>query len=116
MLQLAQCVKIARDVCASLLVLLDRIFNDTVIKVFTTKVGIASSSQDLKDTVVNGEKRNVEFTTSEVVDDHPGFRLGPLVKTVGDGSGGGFIEDTEDLQAGDSSSVVCRLALSVIEV
>ena len=101
-------MNIARDVCACLLlVLLDKLFNDTVIKVFTTKMGITGSSQDLKDTVVDGEKRNVECTTSEVVDNVPGFRLRLLVKTVGDGGDGGFIDDTEDLQASDSSSIFC---------
>ena len=79
-------------------------------------MGITGSSQDLKDTVVDGEKRNVECTTSEVVDNDPGFRLGLLVKTVGDGGGGGLIDDAENLQAGDSSSVFCCLALSVVEV
>jgi hypothetical protein len=79
-------------------------------------VGITSSSQDLKDTVVDREKRNVECATSEVIDNDPGFRLGLLVKTVSDGSGSGFIDDTEDLQASDSSSVFCCLALSVVEV
>jgi hypothetical protein len=97
-LQLAQCAKIGRDICAGLLlVLLDKVFDDAVIKVLTTEVGITSSSQDLKDTVVDREKRNVECATSEVIDDDPGFSLGLLVKTVGDSSGCGFIDDTEDL-------------------
>jgi hypothetical protein len=39
-----------------------------------------------------------------------------LVKTVGDGGGSGFIDDTEDLEAGNSSSIFCCLALSVVEV
>jgi hypothetical protein len=43
-------------------------------------------------------------------------RASVLVKTVGDDGGGGFIDDTEDLEAGDSSSVFCCLALSVVEV
>ena len=56
-LELAQCTKVGRDVCAGLLlVLLDKVFNHTVIKILTTEVGITSSSQDLKDTVVDREK------------------------------------------------------------
>ncbi len=44
-LQLAQCTKIGRDVCAGLLLVqLDKVFNDAVIKVFTTEVGITCSS------------------------------------------------------------------------
>jgi hypothetical protein len=79
-------------------------------------MGITSSSQNLKDTVVDREKRNVECATSEVIDNDPGFRLGLLVKTVGDGGSGGFIDNAEDLEAGDSASVFCCLALSVVEV
>jgi hypothetical protein len=116
-LKLAQCTKVGRDVCAGLLlVLLDKVFNHAVIEIFTTEVGITSSSQDLKDTIDDREKRNVECATSEVIDNDPGFGLGLLVKAVGDGSGCGFIDDTENLQAGDSSCVFCCLALGVVEV
>jgi hypothetical protein len=43
-------------------------------------------------------------------------RVSVLVKTVGDDSSGGFIDDTEDLEAGNSSSIFCCLVLSVVEV
>jgi hypothetical protein len=79
-------------------------------------VGITSSSQDFKDTVVDREKRNVECATSEIIDDDARFGLGLLVEAVGDGSGRGFIDDTEDLQAGDSPGVFCCLTLCVVEV
>ena len=79
-------------------------------------MGITGSSQDLKDTVVDRKKRNVECATSEVIDDDSGLGAGLLVKAVGDGSGCGFIDNTEDLQAGDSSCVFCCLALGVVEV
>ncbi len=116
-LELAQCAKIGRNVCPSLLfVLLDKVFNDAVIKVFTTEVGITGSSQHLKDAIIDREKRNVECATPKVIDDDPGFRLGLFVKAVGDGSGCGFIDDTENLKASDSSSVFRCLALSVVEV
>ena len=99
-LKLGQSTKVGRDVCAGLLlVLLDRVFNDVVIEILTTEVGITSSSQDLKDTVIDREKRDVKCATSEVIDDDPGFGLGLLVKAVGDSSGGGFIDDTEDPHA-----------------
>ena len=79
-------------------------------------MGITSSSQDLKDTVVDRKKRNVECATSEIIDDDSGLGTGLFVKAVGDGGGCGFIDDTEDLQAGDSSCVFCCLALGVVEV
>ena len=116
-LQLAQRTKVGRDVCAGLLlVLLDEVLNEAVIEILTAKVGITGSSQDLEDTVVDGEKRDVECATSEVIDDDPGFGLGLLVQAVGNGSGRGFVDDTEDLKAGNGSRVFCCLALGIVEV
>ena len=55
MLKLAQCTKVGQDICAGLLllVLLDKVSNDLVIEILTTKVDITSSSQDLKDTIID---------------------------------------------------------------
>jgi len=116
-LELAQRTKVSRHICASfLLVLLDKVFNDAVVKVLATEMGITSSSQDLKDTLVNREKRNVECAASKIIDDDSGFGLARFVKAVGDSSSGRFVNDTKDLQTGDGSSVFGCLALSVIEV
>jgi hypothetical protein len=78
-----------------------------VIEILTTEMGITSSSQDLKDTVADQEKRNVECATSEVIGDDAGFGIGLLVKAVGNGSGRGFVDDMKDLQASNSSRVFC---------
>jgi hypothetical protein len=43
--------------------------NNVVIKVLATQVGITGSSQDLKDTIIDQEERNIESTTTEVIDD-----------------------------------------------
>ena len=49
---------------------------------------------------VNGEKRNVERSTTEIVDDDLGFTT-LLVKTIGDGGGGRLVDDVKDLEAGN---------------
>jgi hypothetical protein len=116
-LELAQRTKVGRDVGASfLLVLLDEVFDDAVIKVLTTQVGITSGSQDLEDTIVDREERDIESTTTEVIDDDAGLRLGFFVEAIRDGSGRRFVNDTKDLQPSDDTSVFGRLALSVVEV
>ena len=47
------------------------------------------------------EKRNVERSTTEIVDDDLGFTT-LLVKTIGDGGGGGrLVDDAKDLEAGN---------------
>jgi hypothetical protein len=97
-LELAQRTGVSRNMCAGfLLVLLDKVFNDAVVKVLTTEVGITSSCQDLKDTIVAREKRNVECATSEITDNISGFGLALFVKAIGNGSSGRFVDDTKDL-------------------
>ena len=47
------------------------------------------------------EKRNVERSTTEIVDDDLGFTT-LLVKTIGNGGGGGrLVDDAKDLEVGN---------------
>jgi hypothetical protein len=78
-------------------------------------MGVTSSSQDLEDTIVDREERNIKGTTTQVVDDNLGFTA-LLVKTIGDGGSGGLVNDTEDLKTGDSTGIFSSLTLSVVEV
>lgn len=78
-------------------------------------MGVTSSGQDLEDTVVDGQEGDIEGTTTEIVDDD--LRLAALlVETVRDGGGRGLVDDTEDLETGDRTGVLGRLALRVVEV
>lgn len=65
-----------------LLVLLDEVINDSVVEILTTKVSVTSSSQDLKDTVLNREERDIESTTTKVVDDDLGLLFATSVEAV----------------------------------
>lgn len=115
-LQFTRGTEVLGDVGTSLLlVALDKIVNDAVVEIFTTKVGVTSSSQDLEDTVVDGEEGDIKSSTTEIVDDDLRFTA-LLVKTVGDGGGGRFVDDTEDGETGDGSGVLGGLTLSVVEV
>jgi len=115
-LKLAKSSKILGNIGAGfLLVAFDQVVHYAVVEIFTTEMSVTSSCQDLKDTVVDREERNIKGTTTEIVDDDLGLAL-LLVKTVGDSSGGRFINDTEDVKTGDRSGILCCLALSVVEV
>jgi hypothetical protein len=48
---------------------LDDVVNDAVVEVFASKVRVAGSRENLEDAVVDGEKRDVESSSSEIVDD-----------------------------------------------
>ena len=39
-----------------------------------------------------------------------------FVESISDGSSSGFIDDTEDVLAGDSSGILGRLSLRVVEI
>jgi hypothetical protein len=72
---------------------------------------------DLKDALLNSQDGHIEGTTSKIVDKDLAFLLVILlVKTVGERGGGGFVDDTEDVKTGDSSSVLGGGTLSVVEV
>src|SRR6267154_1574374 len=103
-LELAHSTQVGADISSCLLlVLLDEVVDDTVIEVLTTKVGVTSSCQDLKDTIVKIIHDDLQL---------PAF----LVKTVGDSGSGGFIDDAKNLKACNCTSILSCLMLSIIEV
>ena len=115
-LQLAHGPEILGNVGTGLLlVTLDEVVDDAVVEVLTTKVGITSGGQDLEDTFVNREERNIESSTTEIVDNDLGF-LALFVKTIGDGGSSRLVDDTEDLEAGNGTGILGGLTLGVVEV
>jgi len=115
-LEFTESAKVLADVSTSLfLVRLDKVFDDSVVEIFTSEMGVTSGGQNFEDTVVDGEKGNIEGSSSEIVNDDLGFTA-LLVETVGDGGGGRLVDDTEDLETGDGSGILGGLALSVVEV
>jgi NAD-specific glutamate dehydrogenase len=98
-----------------LLILFHEVVNDTVVKIFSSKVSIPSSGQDFKDTIFDREKGHVEGTTSQIVYDDLRFPS-LFIQTVGDSSSGGLIDDTENLKTSNRAGILGRLSLSVVEV
>ena len=96
--------------------LLDEVVDETVVEVLTTKVSVTGSGLDLEDTLLNGEERHIEGATPEIKNEDVLLTLLLLVKTVGNGSGSGLVDDTEDVQASNETSVLGGLTLRVVEV
>ena len=69
------------------------------IKILTTQMRITSSSLDLEDTILNGENGNIEGTTTQIEDKDVTLGTDLLVQTVGNSSGCGLVDDTENVQA-----------------
>jgi hypothetical protein len=91
-------------------------FDESVIEIFSTEMGVTVGSLDLEDTVLNGEEGDIEGTTSEIEDEHVSL-LGVLfVETVSDSSGGGLVDNSLNVESSDSSSILGGLSLGIVEV
>ena len=96
--------------------LVDEVVDETVVEVLTTQVSVTSSGLDLEDTLLNGEERDIEGTTTKIEDQDVALTLDLLVKTVGNGGSGGLVDDTEDVETGDETGILGSLTLGVVEV
>lgn len=71
---------------------------------------------NLENSVLNGEERHIESTTTKVENEHIALTLLLLVETVSDGGGGRLIDDSLHVEAGNGASVLGGLSLRVVEV
>ena len=96
--------------------LIDKVVDKTVVEVLTTQVSITSGGLDLEDTLLDGEERDIESSSSQVEDQHVALTFDLLVKAVGDGGGGGLVDDTEDVETSNKTGILGGLTLGVVEV
>jgi hypothetical protein len=76
------------------------------VEILTTQVSITCSSLDSEDTALDVEERDIKGTTTEIVDEDVSLLVWLAgAETIGDSGGGGFIDDTEDIETGDRTSV-----------
>jgi len=87
-----------------------------IVKIFSSQMGVTGSSLHLEDTIFNGQQGHIEGSSSQIEDKHVSLSLSFLIKTVGNGGSGGFVDDTEDVQAGDSAGVFSGLSLGIVEI
>jgi hypothetical protein len=92
----------------------DHVGDHAVVDVVAAEVGVPGRREHLEDLVVDLEDGGVEGAAAEVVDDDP--RVHPLPVAVGEGRGGGLVDDPEHLETGDLPGVAGRLPLGVVEV
>ena len=79
------------------------------------EVVVAVGGEDLHDAVGEVEQGHVEGAAAEV-EDQDLLVDALLVEAVGQGRGGGLVDDALDVEAGDLTSVLGGLALGVVEV
>jgi hypothetical protein len=117
-LQLTHGLSVLGDVDVVLLVvLLGEVADDTVVEILTTKMGVTSGRLNLEDTLLDSENGHIESTTTKIVDENLALLLvSDLVEAVSESGSGGLVDHTEDVETGDSSSVLCGGTLGVVEV
>jgi hypothetical protein len=77
-------------------------------------MGITGRSENFEHAFLDGQQRDIKSTTAQIINDD--LSLGTrLVQTIRDGGCRGFVDDSEDIQASDSTGVFCGLSLSVVE-
>lgn len=97
-----------------LLELLDEVTDKGNVEIFTSQVSVTVGGLDLKHTVLDLKDRDIEGTTSKIVDSDD-VVVG-LVKTVSKSGSGRLVDDTEDVQASDLTGVLGSLTLRIVEV
>lgn len=97
-----------------LLELVDDVVDENDVEIFTTQVSVTVGRLDLEHTLLHLQDGDIESATSEIVNrDHGRIRL---VETVSEGGGGGLVDDSENLETGDGTSVLGSLSLRIVEV
>ena len=90
--------------------------HEAVVEVLTTQVGVTGSGLDLEDTLLDGKKRHIESSSSEIEDEDVALADHLLVETIRNSGGGGLVDNTKDVHSGDGSGVLGSLTLRVVEV
>ena len=93
---------------------LNEMVSDSLIEIFTTKMGITSSGEHFEDTVVDGQDGNIKGTTTEIEHNNVLFIL--LVETVGNSGSRWLIDDTKNFKSSNNTGIFGGLSLRIIEI
>ena len=88
--------------------------DNALVDVVAAKVRVTVGRLHFDDAVADFEDRNIESAATEI--EHRDHFIFLLVEAVGQGRRRRFIDDALDLQSGDASRVLGRLALCVVKV
>ena len=92
------------------------VLKEGVVKVLTTKMGVTSGGLDGKHFALYGQKGDIECTTTQVENKDIALVLGFLVKAVRNSGSSGLVDDTEDLETSNGTSILGSKTLRVVEV
>lgn len=87
-----------------------------VVEVLSAQVGVTSGGLDGEDATGDVEEGDIKSSSTKIEDEDVLLGLGLLIETVGDGGCGGFVDDAEDVETGDGTSILGGETLRVVEV
>ncbi len=87
----------------SALELLAEVPHHPVVEVLPPQVGVSRGRLDLEKTFLDGQQRHVEGASTKVENEHILQLAGALFEAVGEGRGGGLVDDAEHVEAGDGA-------------
>ena len=90
--------------------------DESVVEIFTAQMSVTSSGFDLEDTIFNGEDGYIEGSAAKIEDEDVSLGADLLVETVSDGGSSGLVDDSEDVETGNGTGVLCGLSLGIVEV
>ena len=74
----------------------DEVVHDALVEVLASEMGVAVGGEDLEDAAVEREHAHVEGAAAEVEHEHvPLLAVGHLVQPIGDGGGGGLVDEAD---------------------
>ena len=79
-------------------------------------MSVSSGSLDLEDTLLDGEERYIESSSSEIEDENVLLSDSLLVESVSDSGGGGLVNNSEDVHSRDDTGILGSLTLRIVKV
>jgi hypothetical protein len=95
---------------------LNKVVDHSVVEIFASQMSITSGGFNFEDTVFDGQDGDIEGSSAQIKDKNVLFTGIFFVQTVGDGSRGRFVNDSENVQTGDGTSIFGGLSLRIVEV
>mmetsp|Transcript_20083 Transcript_20083/g.17205 ORF Transcript_20083/g.17205 Transcript_20083/m.17205 type:complete len:108 (-) Transcript_20083:418-741(-) len=79
-------------------------------------MGITTGGFNFENTIFDGQKGNIESTTSEIEDEDVSFTLALSVETISNSGSCGLVNNSEDVKTTDGTSILGSLSLRIVEI
>src|SRR5258708_19971952 len=90
--------------------------DETVVKVFSTKMGVTGSSLDLENTLLDSQEGHIKSSSTQVENENVPLAGNLLVKTVRDSSGGRLLDDKKDVETQNCPRLLFGLAFVALHI